>query len=215
MVQWLRVCLPVQGTRVRALVWEDPTCRRAAGPLSHSYWACVSGACAPQQERPRQWEARAPRWRVAPACRNHTETKTQHTQKLKKKKKNPSFWWLSKLKILLLSCDHCNKSPQVEWLKTAQVYFLSEVGKMGLKELKSRCGQGCLPRGLQGGGTCFLASPASRGAASLVVALSSFLRASTGWSSHDAVPLGLTSAASFPFKCSCDQTGPTQIRSVT
>ena len=25
--QWLRVCLPMQGTRVRALVWEDPTCR--------------------------------------------------------------------------------------------------------------------------------------------------------------------------------------------
>ena len=22
--QWLRVCLPVQGTRVRALVWENP-----------------------------------------------------------------------------------------------------------------------------------------------------------------------------------------------
>ena len=24
-VQWLRIRLPVQGTRVRALVWEDPT----------------------------------------------------------------------------------------------------------------------------------------------------------------------------------------------
>ena len=24
-VQWLRICLPMQGTRVRALVWEDPT----------------------------------------------------------------------------------------------------------------------------------------------------------------------------------------------
>ena len=35
--QWLRVCLPVQGTRVRALVWEDPTCRGAAGPVSHNY----------------------------------------------------------------------------------------------------------------------------------------------------------------------------------
>ena len=23
--QWLRICLPMQGTRVRALVWEDPT----------------------------------------------------------------------------------------------------------------------------------------------------------------------------------------------
>ena len=36
-VQWLRVCLPMQGTRVRALVWEDPTCRRATRPVSHNY----------------------------------------------------------------------------------------------------------------------------------------------------------------------------------
>ena len=51
--QWLRVRLPLQGTRVRALVWEDPTCRGATRPVSHNYWACASGACAPQQERPR------------------------------------------------------------------------------------------------------------------------------------------------------------------
>ena len=68
--QWLRICLLMQGTRVRALVWEDPTYRRATRPVSHNYWACVSGACALQQERLRQWEAHAPRWRVAPACRN-------------------------------------------------------------------------------------------------------------------------------------------------
>ena len=68
--QWLRICLPMQGTWVRALVWEDPTCHGPTGPVSHNYWACASGACAPQQERPRQWEARAPRWRVAPARRN-------------------------------------------------------------------------------------------------------------------------------------------------
>ena len=36
-VQWLRICLLMQGTRVRALVWEDPTCRGAAGPVSHNY----------------------------------------------------------------------------------------------------------------------------------------------------------------------------------
>ena len=49
--QWLRICLPMQGTRVRAPVWEDPTCRRATGPVSHNCWACASGACAPPQER--------------------------------------------------------------------------------------------------------------------------------------------------------------------
>ena len=35
--QWLRICLPMQGTRVRALVWEDPTCHGATRPVSHNY----------------------------------------------------------------------------------------------------------------------------------------------------------------------------------
>ena len=36
-VQRLRICLPMQGTRVRALVWEDPTCRGVTRPVSHNY----------------------------------------------------------------------------------------------------------------------------------------------------------------------------------
>ena len=35
--QWLRICLPMQGTRVRALVREDPTCRGATKPVRHNY----------------------------------------------------------------------------------------------------------------------------------------------------------------------------------
>ena len=35
--QWLRICLPMQGTWVRALVREDPTCRGATKPVSHNY----------------------------------------------------------------------------------------------------------------------------------------------------------------------------------
>ena len=35
--QWLRICLPMQGTRVRALVWEDPTCCGATRPVNHNY----------------------------------------------------------------------------------------------------------------------------------------------------------------------------------
>ena len=34
--QWLTLCLLMQGTRVRALVWEDPACRGAAGPVSQN-----------------------------------------------------------------------------------------------------------------------------------------------------------------------------------
>ena len=39
--QWLRIRLPMQGTQVRALVPEDPTCHGAARPVYHNYWACV------------------------------------------------------------------------------------------------------------------------------------------------------------------------------
>ena len=80
--QWLRIRLPMQGTRVWALVREDPTCRRATKPIRHNYWACAleprvttteahaPWACTPQQEKPLQWEACAPQRRVGPARRN-------------------------------------------------------------------------------------------------------------------------------------------------
>ena len=87
--EWLRIRLPMQRTRVRALVQEDPTCRRATKLIFHNYWACalepahhnywarprttatearVPRAHALQQEKPPQWEAREPQRRVAPAC---------------------------------------------------------------------------------------------------------------------------------------------------
>ena len=88
--QWLRARLPMQGTWVRALVREDPTCRGATKPMCHNYWACaLEPAChnywahMPQlrkptclepvlcsKEKPLQWEARAPQRRVAPTCCN-------------------------------------------------------------------------------------------------------------------------------------------------
>ena len=48
----------MQGTRVRALVREDPTCHRATKPVRHSYWAC---ALEPVSHK--YW-ARAPRTRA-------------------------------------------------------------------------------------------------------------------------------------------------------
>ena len=38
-VQWLRICLPIQGTWVQSLLWEDSRCLRATKPMSHNYWA--------------------------------------------------------------------------------------------------------------------------------------------------------------------------------
>ena len=39
--QWLRICLPRQGTWVWALVREDPTQWGAFKPVCHNYWACA------------------------------------------------------------------------------------------------------------------------------------------------------------------------------
>ena len=35
--QWLRICLPMQGTRVQALVREDSTCHGATKSVGHNY----------------------------------------------------------------------------------------------------------------------------------------------------------------------------------
>ena len=37
-VQWLRIHLPMQGTRVRSMVQEDPTCHRTTKSMPHNYW---------------------------------------------------------------------------------------------------------------------------------------------------------------------------------
>ena len=76
--QWLRIRLPMQGSWVRALVREDPTCRGATKPMCHNYWDCTLEptshnywACMPQllkpvslepvlRNKPLQWEAHSP-----------------------------------------------------------------------------------------------------------------------------------------------------------
>ena len=95
--QWLRIHLPMQGTRVRSLVREDPTHCRATKPMRHNHWACalepashnywahvpqllsprattteahMPRARVPQQEKALQWEACVPQRRLAPAHRN-------------------------------------------------------------------------------------------------------------------------------------------------
>ena len=60
--QWLRIRLQMQGTRVRALVWEDPTCCGATKPVCHNYWAC-----APQLLKPSLPGAHTPQL-LKPAC---------------------------------------------------------------------------------------------------------------------------------------------------
>ena len=87
----LRIRLPMQGTQVRSLVWEDPTCRGATKPASHNYWACVPQLLSPhattteahtprahalQQEKPPQWEARTPQQ----SCPRSPQLEKAHAQ---------------------------------------------------------------------------------------------------------------------------------------
>ena len=60
MVQWLRICLLMQGTWVRSLVGEDPTCCGATKPMSHNYWSPQGLEPVLPNRRPPQWEARTP-----------------------------------------------------------------------------------------------------------------------------------------------------------
>ena len=54
--QWIRICLPMQETRVRSLVWEDPMCCGATKPQLLSPAAntetSVPKTRAPQKEKP-------------------------------------------------------------------------------------------------------------------------------------------------------------------
>ena len=114
-VQWLRIRLPMQGTGVRFLVREDPTCCRATKLVGQNYWArclepasCNCWACtlhllilhattteaqAPrawtlQQERPQQWEACAPQRRVAPLTASRESPRAATKTQRSQKKKN-------------------------------------------------------------------------------------------------------------------------------
>ena len=56
--QWIRVCLPMQGTWVWSLVQEDPPYQGATSLCASNCWVCMPRAC---DEKPPQWEATAMR----------------------------------------------------------------------------------------------------------------------------------------------------------
>ena len=58
-VQWLKICLPMQGTQFQSPDWEVYTCCRATKPVCHTTEPMLL-AHVLQQEKPPQREARAP-----------------------------------------------------------------------------------------------------------------------------------------------------------
>ena len=115
MAQWLRVCLLMQGTRVQALAWEDPTCRGVAGPVSHNCWACAFGACAPQRERPAHRDEEWPPLATTGES-PRTETKTQHSQNQSINQSNIRIWFkiLIKKKKKELPTSDAPQSPPLQ-----------------------------------------------------------------------------------------------------
>ena len=81
--QWLRICLLMQGTQVRALVWEDPTCRGATRPVSQttepvSLEPVLRNKRGHDSERPVHHDEEWPPL-AATGESPRTETKTQHS----------------------------------------------------------------------------------------------------------------------------------------
>ena len=77
-VQWLRICLAMQGTLVWSLIWEDSTCLRATKPVCYNYQAHTLAPvlC---NKKPLQWKVRALRRRVAPT--HYSQTKLECSNK--------------------------------------------------------------------------------------------------------------------------------------
>ena len=141
MVQWLRICLVMQGTWVWPLIWEYPTSLGATEPVHHKYRSQGSGAHRPQWLSPRttSTEARvlenpcsAARghcdekpshhsWRAAPSRHSWRKPacamKTQHSQKERNKYKNKhkQIWccvFIKSLKVFRLGKFTSRKFPE-------------------------------------------------------------------------------------------------------
>ena len=90
--QWLRIRLPVQGTWVRSLVQEDPTCRGATKPVRHNYWARV-----PQLLKPTRLEP-CSATREATAMRSPRTTKKSSPRSPQLEKARVQQWRLNAAK---------------------------------------------------------------------------------------------------------------------
>ena len=147
--QWLRICLPVQGTRVRPLVQEDPTCQGATKPVCHNYWACALQplshnywACVPQLLKPTHLEPllhkrshhnEKPKHEEKPSLASAREspctaTKTQRSQK-KKKNKATMVWFTSEnvlpmfsSRSFMVSCLTFKSLSHFEFILTQQFF---------------------------------------------------------------------------------------------
>ena len=103
MIQWLRIHLPMQGTWVWSLVWEDPTCCGPTKHTHHNHWACRPQVRKPMYQEPvlhsqgshHSKRPAHPIWRGAPAltargspCRRSKDPAQPKPNDCKKKKRD-------------------------------------------------------------------------------------------------------------------------------
>ena len=97
-VQWLRICLPIQGTQVQFLIQEDPAHHGATKHVHPNYWArtlehashnymkpTCPRASTPQPEKPPKWEVHAPQWRIDPAHCNKRKPRSSNEDPVRPK----------------------------------------------------------------------------------------------------------------------------------
>ena len=79
-VQWIRIHLPMQETWVWSLVWDYPTCHRAAKPMCHSYWALAPQEKLLTAERSPRTTSKSSPLLTEPRESPSKATMTQHSQ---------------------------------------------------------------------------------------------------------------------------------------
>ena len=79
----VRIHLPMQGTWVQSLVWEDPICHGATKPLCHNYWSPHAWSLCSTPREVYCNDNPALQWRIIPLTitRENPHTKTQCNQK--------------------------------------------------------------------------------------------------------------------------------------
>ena len=99
MVQWLRTCLPMQGTWLQSLVWEDSTRHGANKPEHHNHWSLHAWSpCSATRQlttmRSPHTTAREQPPLAATRESPHTAFKTHLCHKELKKKNNHCQKWI-------------------------------------------------------------------------------------------------------------------------
>ena len=159
MVQYLRIHLPTQGTWIRSLVQEDPTCCRATKARSPQLLSQCSRACelpstepmsprvcALQQEKLPQWEARTLQWRGAPGSppseKARAQQEAQHSQKKKQNKTISSFQPLSSVQLLAASWPAACQ-PSLSFAISQSLLKLMSIGSVLPSNHLILCSQNC------------------------------------------------------------------------